>query len=108
MVETHISPKGINRGGFPQNHVVVDGDDMAVHGVGSQEQTKMSAKAFPSASSWVNEWFGCNTDDSREQTYKRGYGGMVDAENSFQTWLGCMKTGINVKRIINPVPRVEI
>ena len=24
MVETHISPKGINRGGLPQNHVEVD------------------------------------------------------------------------------------
>jgi hypothetical protein len=35
MVKTHINPKGINRGGFPQNHVEVDGDDMAVHDVGS-------------------------------------------------------------------------
>lgn len=33
----YISPKGINRGGFPQNHVAVDGDDMAVHNVGSPE-----------------------------------------------------------------------
>ena len=39
MVETHISPKGINRGGFLQNHAAVDGDNMAVHNVGSSEQT---------------------------------------------------------------------
>ena len=39
MVKTHISPKGINRGGLPQNHVAVDGDNMAVHDVGSSEQT---------------------------------------------------------------------
>ncbi|WP_270833308.1 hypothetical protein [Bacteroides cellulosilyticus] len=37
MVKTHINPKGINRGGFPQNHVAVDGDNMAVHNVGSPE-----------------------------------------------------------------------
>jgi len=37
MVKTHISPKGINQGGFPQNHVADDGDDMAVHDVGSPE-----------------------------------------------------------------------
>lgn len=29
MVKTHISPKGINRGGLPQNHVAGDCDDMA-------------------------------------------------------------------------------
>lgn len=67
MVKTHINPKGINRGGFPQNHVAVDGDDMAVHDVGSQEQTKTNARAFPSVSSWVNEWFGCNTDGGSER-----------------------------------------
>jgi len=38
MVKTHISPKGINRGGLSQNHVAVDGDDMAVHDVGSLER----------------------------------------------------------------------
>ena len=38
MVETHISPKGINRGGFLQNHAAVDGDNMAVHNVGSSER----------------------------------------------------------------------
>jgi hypothetical protein len=38
MVETHISPKGINRGGFLQNHAAVDGDNMAVHNVGSTER----------------------------------------------------------------------
>ena len=38
MVKTHISPKGINQGGFPQNHVAVDGDDMAVHDVGIRER----------------------------------------------------------------------
>ena len=38
MVKTHISPKGINRGGFLQNHAAVDGDDMAVHDVGSVER----------------------------------------------------------------------
>lgn len=67
MVKNHINPKGINRGGFPQNHVEVDGDDMAVHDVGSQEQTKTNARAFPSVSSWVNEWFGCNTDGGSER-----------------------------------------
>nr|DAZ48286.1 MAG TPA: hypothetical protein [Caudoviricetes sp.] len=35
--KTHISPKGINQGGSSQNHVNVDGDDMAVHNVGSLE-----------------------------------------------------------------------
>ena len=25
-----------------------------------------SSHCIPSASSWVNEWFGCNTDDSRK------------------------------------------
>lgn len=35
--KTHISPKGINRGGFLQNHAAVDGDDMAVHDVDSPE-----------------------------------------------------------------------
>ncbi len=40
MVKTHINPKGINRGGFPQNHLAVDGDDMAVHNVGILERQK--------------------------------------------------------------------
>ena len=35
--KTHISSKGINRGGSLQNHAAVDGDDMAVHDVGSPE-----------------------------------------------------------------------
>lgn len=32
-----MSPKSIYQGGFPQNHVAGDGDDMAVHDVGSPE-----------------------------------------------------------------------
>ena len=46
MVKTHISPKGINQGGFPQNHVADDGDDMAVHDVGSPEETDIRAVMY--------------------------------------------------------------
>lgn len=45
MVKTHISPKGINRGGFPQNHVAVDGDDMAVHDVDSTERRLLQMRS---------------------------------------------------------------
>ena len=44
--KTHISPKGINRGGFLQNHAAVDGDDMAVHDVDSPEQTDIRAVMY--------------------------------------------------------------
>lgn len=71
MVKTHISPKGINQGGFPQNHVADDGDDMAVHNVGIREIDRNVCFACPSVSSWANKWFGCNTDDSSE---RRAYG----------------------------------
>ena len=45
MVKTHISPKGINRGGFLQNHAAVDGDDMAVHNVGSSERRLLQMRS---------------------------------------------------------------
>lgn len=40
MGKSEMSPKSIYRGGFPQNHVAVDGDDMAVHNVGILERQK--------------------------------------------------------------------
>lgn len=45
MVKTHISPKGINLGGFLQNHAAVDCDDMAVHDVGSSERRLLQTRS---------------------------------------------------------------
>lgn len=43
--KTHISPKGINQGGFLQNHAAVDGDNMAVHNVGSSERRLLQMRS---------------------------------------------------------------
>lgn len=42
-----MSPKSIYRGGFPQNHVAGDGDDMAVHGVGTLERQRCMFRHTP-------------------------------------------------------------
>lgn len=86
MVKTHISPKGINRGGFPQNHVAVDGDNMAVHNVDSTERRLLQMRStalYQKRLAIYNFDERSGKFDSREQTGKCGYVGMVDAENSF-------------------------
>lgn len=45
MGKSEISPKEYYRGGFLQNHVVVDGDDMAVHNVDIRERLEIGIVA---------------------------------------------------------------
>lgn len=79
MVKTHISPKGINRGGFPQNHVAVDCDDMAVHNVDSTERRLLQMR---STALYQRRLAIYNFDersgkfDKHGKTCKRWYGGI--------------------------------